>query len=405
MSGRLGDAERRFAAVLADGRTSADAHPLVSSCYTLGRVQRARGDLSAALRTLREGLQDATENGRRSTFHAAEAHLGIAQVQYERSQLDDALEHATQSLALSRSLFHRQLPALAMVTMAWIRQATGDPVGAREVMDEGYRRMPKTEITSLYCPAPAERARLLLAQGDLDEATRWIEAAGLGVEDELSYPGEGDYLVLARVLLARGAAHQALDLLERLGTLAASQGRTESLIRVRALQSLALRASEDHAAALAVLAEALALAAPQGYLRVFVDEGAPMAVLLGRLPATGDADAAVVPPAYLGHLLQAFRQAGAQVGGRGSRAATVPGLPEPLSGREREVLQLLAEGKANRAIGEELVITLDTVKRHVTNILRKLGAANRTQAVARARELGLLGERGATPSGSTRPTV
>jgi LuxR family transcriptional regulator, maltose regulon positive regulatory protein len=310
-------------------------------------------------------------------------------VLYERNQLNDSLNHATQSLVLCRQLFHRQLPALAMVTMAWIRQATADPAGAREVMDEGCGRMPNTEITALYCPASAERARLQLAQGKLDEATHWAEQAGLAADDALSYPREGDYLVLARALLARGAAQQALGLLERLGTLAAGQGRTESLIRVRALQSLALQASADHDAALAVLAEALSLAAPQGYLGVFVDEGAPMAALLGRLHATGDAGAAV-SPAYLGHLLEAFRQAGPPAGERGSRAAAaVPGPPEPLSARELEVLLLLAEGKPNRVIGEELVITLDTVKRHVTHILTKLGAGNRTQAVAQAPSTGI----------------
>jgi ATP/maltotriose-dependent transcriptional regulator MalT len=154
---------------------------------------------------------------------------------------------------------------------------------------------------------------------------------------------------------------------------------------VRALQALALDAVGDEAGALVVLAEALALAAPEGYLRVLVDEDAPMARLLGRLataPAAGQAKAvAQVPPAYLGRLLDAFDQAG---------VAVSPGLVVPLSGRELEVLALLGAGTPNQAIAEELVISQDTVKRHVSHILDKLGAANRTQAVTRARELGLL---------------
>jgi DNA-binding CsgD family transcriptional regulator len=150
----------------------------------------------------------------------------------------------------------------------------------------------------------------------------------------------------------------------------------------------------DEPAGLAALAEALTLAAPEGHLRVFVDEGAPMATLLGRLlttPATTQAvTAAQVPPAFLDRLLEAFEQAGQAALPRSRRGATLPGLVAALSARELEVLQLLAAGRPNPAIAEELVVSLDTVKRHVTHILDKLGAANRTQAVTRARELGLL---------------
>jgi LuxR family transcriptional regulator, maltose regulon positive regulatory protein len=126
---------------------------------------------------------------------------------------------------------------------------------------------------------------------------------------------------------------------------------------------------------------------------VFLDEGAPMAALLDGLAATSGTGgpAAGVPPAFLGRLLQLLQQAGLPVGRHGRRAAgLVPGLPAPLSDRELEVLQLLAAGRPNQAIAEQLVVTLDTVKRHVSHLLGKLGAANRTQAVTRAHELGLL---------------
>jgi LuxR family maltose regulon positive regulatory protein len=281
--------------------------------------------------------------------------------------------------------------ATGLATLGWIRQAQGDPTGAVDAMEEACRVAPSPEVASLLNPVPALRARLLLAQGGLAAAARWTKARGLGPDDEVSYPWEPEYLVLARVLVAQDRPERALGLLERLHALAASQGRAGSLIEIQALRALALQASGDEPAALAALVEALTLAAPEGHLRVFVDEGTAMAGLLGRLvttPATAQAVAAAhLPPAYLGRLLQAFKQASQAALPGPWRAAAVAG---PLSARELEVLGLLAAGKSNQAIAKELVISLDTVKRHVTHILDKLGVANRVQAVTRARALGLL---------------
>jgi LuxR family transcriptional regulator, maltose regulon positive regulatory protein len=195
------------------------------------------------------------------------------------------------------------------------------------------------------------------------------------------------------VLLAEQAPDRALPLLERLHASAMAEGRTGSVIQVRALQALALATGADRDGALYALAEALALAWPEGYVRVFVDEGAPMASLLASLLAPGPARPAPVPeippPGYLRRLNEAFEHGGVVVSGRGRRGVA-QGLVEPLSDRELEVLGLLAAGKANQAIADELVVALDTVKKHVSHILDKLGVDNRTQAVTRARELRLL---------------
>jgi LuxR family maltose regulon positive regulatory protein len=199
------------------------------------------------------------------------------------------------------------------------------------------------------------------------------------------------------VLLAQDLPDQALGLLERLLAGAVAQGRTGSLIELRALRALALAGRGQEAAAVAALAEALTLAHPQGYVRVFADEGAPMGALLSRLLAAqrGDRTAAGVSLEYLGRLaraLEADATGAAPPAAPQARARTVavPGLVEPVSSRELEVLRLLAAGRQNQEIAEELVVALSTVKKHVTHILDKLGAANRTQATARARELGLL---------------
>jgi LuxR family maltose regulon positive regulatory protein len=238
----------------------------------------------------------------------------------------------------------------------------------------------------LLNPAPARRARLLLAQGDLAAAASFAQDNGLGPDDEQDYAREPGHLVLARILLAQDRAGQALALLDRLHAAAAAQDRVGSLIETGALRGLALAATGDEAGAVTALTGALMLAYPQGHIRVFADEGAPMAALLGRVIAaqrSGRA-AAEVPFGYLARLQRAF------AAGPPAPDPGPSGIIEPLTRRELEVLGMLAAGRSNLAIAGELVVTLDTVKKHVGHVLAKLGAANRTEAVARARDLNLL---------------
>jgi LuxR family transcriptional regulator, maltose regulon positive regulatory protein len=393
--GRLAEAERAFVSSIAGWRAAGDPILAAWSSNHLGQVQRAQGRLDAALGTYQEAMEAAAEPGGPALQAAGPALVGMAAVLYERGQLDAALRHATQGTALCRQLGF-SLPLVAgLATLARIRQAHGDRAGALEAIAEAEQVGLSPAMVGLLNPVPTLRARLALAHGDAAEAAHWVKQRGLGPDDQPSYPREDEYLVLARLLLAEHTPDQALGLLERLHALAVAQGRVASVIEILALQALARAAAGDEHGALAALAEALTLAAPEGYLRVFVDEGAPIATLLGRLVAAQRAGrvAAVrgVPPDYLARLEDAFARDGAPIDQQRGRIATAPpGLVAPLSARELEVLQLLAAGKANQAIAEELVITLDTVKRHVTHILDKLGAANRTQAVTRARALGLL---------------
>ena len=223
-------------------------------------------------------------------------------------------------------------------------------------------------------------------------AARWVKDRGLRADDDPDYPHEAGHLVLARVLLAQHDPGPACTLLQRLLDAAASQGRAGSVIEIQALRALALAARGDPAGALGALAEAVTLACPQGYVRVFADEGAPMRALLTRLSAARKdqrAPARDIDPDYLAGLLRACGQAGAAPPSRRA-AAALPGMAEPLTDREVEVLRLLAAGRSNQRIAHELVVALDTVKKHVTQVLGKLGAANRTEAAARARQLGLI---------------
>jgi LuxR family maltose regulon positive regulatory protein len=391
MSGRMDHAESGFARLLAEARTTPDPHPLTTSCHTLGWVQQARGKLGAALSTYMEGLRFATPGGRFLRFHAGEAHLGIAQVLYARNELDDAFQHITDAIELTRHTVEFQLPAFGLVTLSRIRLAMEDGRGALKAIDEACQVLPAVGVVNMFSPAQAERARLLLAQGGIVEAARWVKERGLTEDDEISYPRERDYLVLARMLLAQSEPGRALGLLERLDGLAESQGRMESVIEIRALRSLALQSAGDHRGALAALAEALSLAAPEGYIRVFADEGPSMAALLrsligarrrGRIPSLSR-----TAQEHLHRIAGAF---GPSMGRAEEEGRSIGGLIEPLTDRELEVLRLIAAGKRNREIAQELVVTLETVKKHVTHIFDKLGAGNRTEAVAHAQELGLI---------------
>jgi LuxR family transcriptional regulator, maltose regulon positive regulatory protein len=391
LRGQLGQAERSLAEVLAERRAAGEGYLATRVCHDLGQVQRAQGNLDAALATYRQALELAGA-GSGEPPHLGMAHVGLAEVLYERDEVAAALEHATRGVTLCRQLAFTPPLAAGLAILARIRQAQGDAAAALEAMGEAGQVELSPQVIALLNPVPSQRARLLLAQGDVAAASQWAKAAGLSPDDEPDYPREPAYLVLARVLLAQDRPGPALTLLQRLLATAASQDRIGSVIEIQALLAPALAAGGDHAGALGALAQAVTLASPRGYVRVFADEGAPMRALLARLSAAAKdqrGPARDIDPDYLAGLLRACGQAGAAPPSRRA-AAALPGMAEPLTDRELEVLQLLAAGRSNQRIAHELVVALDTVKKHVTHVLGKLGAANRTEAVARARQLGLI---------------
>ena len=390
LRGRLAEAEHALSSSIGQWRAGQPTMAAWGS-HLLGQVQRAQGRLDAAAGTYQQALEITAPPGRPALPGAGAAHVGLAEVAYQRGELDAALEQLTQGIPLCRQFVFTQPLATGLATLAWIRQAQGDAAGAREAIGEAGRAAPGQDVPGLLNPVPAQRARLLLAQGDPAAAARWTQERGLAADDDPVYPREPGYLVLARVLLAQDRPGPALALLDRLHAAAAAQGRAGSVIEAGALRALALAASGEEDAAVAALVKVLTLACPQGYVRVFADEGPPMAALLGRLIAaqrSGSA-AAGVPLGYLARLLRAFGSEHAVPDTRPGTAA-VPGIVEPLTSRELEVLGLLAAGRSNQAIAGQLVVTLDTVKKHVSHVLDKLGATNRTEAVARARELDLI---------------
>ncbi len=390
LRGQLAEAER----VLDSGITrwqAAGQHAVTAwGCYHLGQAQRGQGRLDAAVQTFQRALDITAVPGRPAQPAAGPAYVGLAQVAYQRNELDAALGYVNEGIALCKRFVHTAPLAEGLLTLAWIRQANGSAAGALDAVGEAMQAAPGP--AGLLNPVPAQRAWLLLAQDDLAEAARWTQEVGLGSGDDADYPRELGHLVLGQLLLAQERPGEALALMDRLHSAAVGQDRTGSLIEIGTLRALALAATGDEAAAVTSLAETLSLACPQGYVRVFADKGTPMAALLARLVAAqraGDTAGPQVPLDCLARLQRALDADHSNADGA-KRVVKVPGLVEQLTSRELEVMEMLAAGKPNQVIARELVVTVDTVKKHVSHVLGKLGAVNRTEAVARARALGLI---------------
>jgi LuxR family maltose regulon positive regulatory protein len=269
------------------------------------------------------------------------------------------------------------------VAMAGIRAAEGDLHGALHLLNEAAGLHVRGLFPQVR-PVPALRTRVWVRLGQLDEALSWVRECRLSVEDDLSYLHEFEHITLARVLLAQHATHgaggslqDAMRLLERLLAAAEAGGRLGSVIEILALQAVAHQARGDRAAGLASLQRALTLAEPEGYVRIFADEGPAMAALLKAAAKQGTAGA------YVRRLLAAVTTTGP--------AAPVPlGLVEALSERELDVLRLLGTDLSGPDIARQLSVSLSTVRTHTNRIYTKLGVNNRRAAVRRATELNLL---------------
>jgi LuxR family maltose regulon positive regulatory protein len=319
-------------------------------------------------------------------------HVGMAELHRERNDLEAATQRLLRSKEQGEHTGFPQYPYRWRVAMARILEAQGDLDGALDLLDEA-ERLYVSDFHPDVRPIAALRARIWVPQGRLGEAQGWAREWGLSAQDDPSYLREFEHITLARVLLARyksdradGSMLEAIGLLERLLQAAEAGGRTGSVIEILVLQALAHEAQGDIPAALVPLERALTLAEPEGYVRIFVDEGAPMAQLLS------EAAARRIMPDYTAKLLAAFDAEGRTHPDDSPRLAAAASQPlvEPLSDRELEVLRLIAQGLSNREISERLFLAVITIKGHNRNIFRKLQVRRRTEAIARARELSLL---------------
>jgi LuxR family maltose regulon positive regulatory protein len=343
----------------------------------LAWLYEIQGQLRRAAEIRRQVLQSTEECGGPVMQYSpglGVVHLGLAHSLYEWNELEVAEQHVQEGIALGEPGGYVGVLVNGYRLLARLRQARGDVRGALAAIHKLERAVRQRNAPqATRDEVAAYQAALWLAQGNVEAASRWAEGVEVSPDDHLDTLGEFKAITLARVLLAQAKPDEAEPLIERLLQAAESEGRMGKVVEILALHALARQAHGDTGGTLASLKRALTLAEPEGYVRTFVDEGTPMAALLRQALVRG------IAPRYVGRLLAAF----------GEPAAAQP-LPEPLTGRELEVLRLIVAGLTNQEIADQLVISVATVKRHITNIYGKLGVSHRTQAVARAQELDLL---------------
>ncbi|MCH7610926.1 MAG: helix-turn-helix transcriptional regulator, partial [Chloroflexi bacterium] len=382
-SGDLEAAHRTFADGMASLRTAGNIADAISGTLVLADIRRAQGRLYEAMSTCEQALQLATKQGEPVPPGTADLHAGMSELQRERGDLEAATQHLLKSKELGERAGLPENRYRWCVAMARIREAEGDLDGALALIQDA-ERLYIVGINPNVRPIAALKTRIWLAQGRLAEALAWAQEQELSVEDDLSYLREFEHVTLARVLIAQHnrdreerSIHEAMGLLERLLQTAEEGERTASVIEILVLQSLAYQAQGDVSPALVPLERALALAEPEGYVRIFVDEGPPMEALLREAAKHGTA------PNYVSKLLTGF----------GKAEGTTPVaqlLIEPLSERELQVLRLLATELNGPEIAGELTVSLNTMRTHTKNIYSKLAVNNRRAAVRRAEELDLL---------------
>jgi len=389
INGNLDEARQAYTDAIQIGQAAGNPHMVVISKTSLATISLEQGQLHQAARIYAETLQMVTGlDGPDSPF-AGKIYFGLSSVFYEWNRLEEASEYIQKSIRLSQRWGDLDLQTASYVVAALLEHANRnleraqDAMQAAEQLAREHKLFPRWSIW-----IESSLARLWIAQGNLEDAFRLIQGSGIPAgsavlgepawDIEIPYMQEGAFLSLARLFLAQGSCEAALAISVRLLDVAEKARRTGRVIETLILQALAFQEKQELRQALAVLERAIRLAEPEGSMRVFLDEGEPMARLLyqARTHRIGSGFAA--------ELLSSINAA------PGISRPEAQQLIEPLSARELEVLRLIEAGFSNQEIAEKFVISVKTVKRHISNLYAKLGVKSRTQAVAIGKDLKLL---------------
>lgn len=379
--GDIAASDQLYTESIEDSQVVGNVFIAMLSIHSLGYQQMMRGRLRRASEIFQRGLQIAKAHGSPPSISMPYQGLGI--ISREWNDLEEAEEYLAKSIEFSER-WVAEILADDYVEMARLRQAQGRGREALDYVQKAESLVHEKLVSDkTAADVKAHKVRLWVAQGNLEAASGWTPTGAPGSDQVALFTRQLEESTLARLLIARREFEKAGGVLEPLLRLAEETGWTGFVVENLALQALSLWGQSKTAPALAALRRAVSLAEPEGYTRIFADEGEPMAGLLLTLCRQEAPNSPL--QRYLDRLLAAF-----EPGGRREEVPPATEQVKPFSERELEVLRLVAAGLSNREIADEMVVAVSTVKTHVNNIFRKLGVSSRTQAIARAREMGLI---------------
>ena len=386
LQGDRAAASRALVEALSISEASGGMFSTILALSHLGLLQELENQLYRAAETYRRVLQLVSDQ---PLPNAAEAQLGLARIGYEWNDLDAAEQHGQQALLLARQYGHLlDRFILCEVFLARLKLAQGDVNGAAAILAQTDRATREQNFVQRMPEVAAAQVLTLLRQGDVAAAARLVQTHDLPISQ-------------ARIYLAQGDSAAALEILKTLRQQMEAKGWQDERLKVMVLQAIALRAHGEKDKAVQLLGDALALAEPGGFIRLFVDEGEAMRLLIADFRVLIEKQKHRENQQIIEHadkILAAFTQPAAKLQSAISNPAPLrfgdygqqSTMVEPLSQRELEILKLIAQGLSNREISARLFLALDTVKGHNRRIFDKLQVQSRTEAIARARELGLL---------------
>jgi LuxR family maltose regulon positive regulatory protein len=353
----------------------------------IGKTQSLQGHLHQAAETFREAIGFKYEKSEIKIPYASSASISLANILREWNELDAAMSHLEEGIEIGLASKIVDAVAVGYASMVLVALAQDDLEAAIQACKKTERMVkdiPDLETDTLTKTLDSQ-VRLSISQNKLTEAARYIQERGLSADTKIKYIADFEHIVLARLLVHLGRLNSAPQdlsdahkLLEEIFQMASSVGYVSLSIEALALQALALDVQGKHSQALNSLEEALSLAEPEGYVRTFIDEGEPMKGLLRQAASRG------IAKEYVVRLLAEF-----EPGSVKGHPLTQP-LVEPLTGREIQVLKLLATELTGSEIADELMVSLNTMRTHSKSIYSKLAVSNRRAAISKAMDLNLL---------------
>jgi len=385
ISGDINAANKAYSEAIRISKTAGNVYSILYAYIKLGIILEHQGKLHQAQEIHRELMTLVNASGLSRSVMTGLLYALWGEILCHWNDIDNALQFVSRGVELSE---HEN----DVANLAWTHIIFVKVLFAKRELTRAKETILKLENIAGESLVPswivnriaAWKARIWLTEGNLDAAQPWVQEGLQRVDDELQFAREVEDIVLARYLIVQGELEDAIKLLDRLIEKAETGDRITRLIEMLLVNALALKAQGDTDKAIATMERALSIAEPGGFIRIFVDEGPPMASLLYEALSRD------IAPEYVRQLLAAFPVSEPEQTDPPKSQDTESGFIEPLSDREIEILQLIADGLTNQEIASRLIISSHTVKAHTRNIYGKLDAHNRTQAVAKARALGIL---------------